>query len=92
MIGSMTEHETRREEMLIPFIEVITSAREEHGLTRQALSEKAKFSKKYVTLVETGYRLPPLESMIVLCAAAGVPRKKTEKLVKDAMDSLQWER
>ena len=87
----MTAHETRREDMLIPFIDVITTARKKNGLSQQALAEKAKFSKKYVTLVEAGWRLPPLESMIVLCAASGVPRKKAEKLVRNVLDSLSWE-
>ena len=88
----MTEHENRREEMLIPFLDVITAARVKHNLSAQALATKAKFSKKYVCLVEGGWRLPPLESMIVLCAAAGVSRKKTNELVQKAMDTQNWEK
>lgn len=89
-IALMTEHEMRREDMLLPFVDVIVSAREAHGISKQELALRAGFSKKYVWLVEHGHRLPPLESMIVLCAAAQVPRKKVEKMLKEVMDKVQW--
>lgn len=86
----MTDHEKRREEMLIPFVDVIASAREANHITHQELASRAGFSKKYVYLIEHGWRLPPLESMIVLCAAAQVPRKEVEKMLKTVMDQVEW--
>jgi len=86
----MTDHEKKREAMLLPFVDVIASAREAHHITQQELALRAGFSKKYVSLVEHGWRLPPLESMIMLCAAAQVPRKIVEKMLKAVVDGLEW--
>lgn len=49
------------------------SAREAKKLSQAALSKKAKISVSYMSMLERGLRVPPLETLEALAKALGVP-------------------
>ena len=51
----------------------ILAAREAKKLTQAALAKKAKVSVSYVSMLERGLRVPPLETLEALAKALGVP-------------------
>lgn len=76
--------------MLLPFVEKIMEAREKGHMSKADLARRAGLSKKYISLIEDGLRLPPLETMIFLCAAVRIPRKAVEKLIQEALNKVDW--
>lgn len=90
MLGIMTTHEERREELLLPFIEKIADARVKNHISQADLARRAGLSKKYISLIEQGWRLPPMETLIFLCAAVRLPKKEVEKLIQDALAKVSW--
>ncbi len=51
----------------------ILALREAKKLTQSALARKAKVSVSYVSMLERGVRVPPLETLEVIAKALGVP-------------------
>ncbi len=51
----------------------ILAAREAKKLTQVALAKKAKLSVSYVSMLERGERVPPLDTLEALAKALGVP-------------------
>ena len=51
----------------------ILALRETKKLTQSALARKAKVSVSYVSMLERGVRVPPLETLEVIAKALGVP-------------------
>jgi transcriptional regulator with XRE-family HTH domain len=49
------------------------SAREAKKLSQVVLAKKAKISVSYVSMLERGLRVPPLETLEALAKALGVP-------------------
>ena len=51
----------------------ILAAREAKKLTQATLAGKAKISVSYVSMLERGERVPPLDTLEVIAKALGVP-------------------
>ncbi len=51
----------------------ILAAREAKKLTQVALAKKSKLSVSYVSMLERGERVPPLDTLEALAHALGVP-------------------
>ncbi len=51
----------------------ILALREAKNLTQSALAEKAKISVSYVSMLERGTRVPPLETLESIAKALRVP-------------------
>jgi transcriptional regulator with XRE-family HTH domain len=51
----------------------ILAAREAKKLTQAALAKKAKVSVSYVSMLERGARVPPLDTLESIAKALGVP-------------------
>ncbi len=51
----------------------ILATREAKKLTQATLAKKAKVSTSYVSMLERGMRVPPLETLETLAKALGVP-------------------
>jgi transcriptional regulator with XRE-family HTH domain len=51
----------------------ILALREAKKLTQSVLAKKAKVSVSYVSMLERGVRVPPLETLEVIAKALGVP-------------------
>ena len=51
----------------------VLATREAKGLTQSALAKKVKISVSYVSMLERGLRVPPLETLEALAKALGVP-------------------
>jgi ribosome-binding protein aMBF1 (putative translation factor) len=51
----------------------ILSARQAKKLSQAALAKKAKVSVSYVSMLERGVRVPPLETLETMAKALGVP-------------------
>jgi transcriptional regulator with XRE-family HTH domain len=51
----------------------ILAAREAKKLSQVALARKAKISVSYVSMLERGLRVPPLDTLEALAKALGVP-------------------
>jgi transcriptional regulator with XRE-family HTH domain len=51
----------------------ILAAREAKDLTQATLAKKAKVSVSYVSMLERGVRVPPLETLETIAKALGVP-------------------
>jgi transcriptional regulator with XRE-family HTH domain len=47
--------------------------RQERKLSQQAVASKTKLSVSYISMLERGMRVPPLETLEVLAKALGVP-------------------
>ena len=51
----------------------ILATRQAKNLTQTALAKRAKVSVSYVSMLERGARVPPLETLEVIAKALGVP-------------------
>ncbi len=51
----------------------ILATREVKKLTQAALAKKAKVSVSYVSMLERGMRVPPLDTVEIIAKALGVP-------------------
>jgi transcriptional regulator with XRE-family HTH domain len=51
----------------------ILATREAKDLTQATLAKKAKISVSYVSMLERGARVPPLETLEIIAKALGVP-------------------
>jgi transcriptional regulator with XRE-family HTH domain len=47
--------------------------RQERNLSQQAVASKTKLSVSYISMLERGMRVPPLETLETLAKALGVP-------------------
>jgi transcriptional regulator with XRE-family HTH domain len=54
------------------FGEAVRSLRREHGLSQEALAEKANLHTNYISLVERGLSAPALDTICALADALGV--------------------
>jgi transcriptional regulator with XRE-family HTH domain len=73
-----------------PFVQILAETRKANYLTQAGLSESAGYSRKYVTLIESGERVPSLEALIAIASCAGVPRETIENLLEEYMDHFEW--
>lgn len=78
-------------DLLRPYIRTLTEFRKKNGLTQASLSEAAGYSMKYVTLIESGIRVPSIEALIALSSCAGVPRSTIDNMLEAFMDHFEWE-
>jgi len=90
-IGPMGLNTKDRQELLYPYVEIMQDCRKLAGLSQAKLGEEVGFSMKYVTLIEGQRRTPALDSLLALMAAAGVERATAERLVKEVLDSFEWQ-
>jgi len=81
----------QRLDLLFPYVEIMKDCRETIGLSQARLAEEVGLSTKYVTLVEGCKRTPALESLVALMAAAGVKRETAEDLMREVLDSFEWQ-
>ena len=82
---------TEREKVFWPYLEISKDCRIANNRTQAKVAEAAGLSLKYVSLLESGRRVPAMESVIALCAASGVSRATVNALVGEYLDTYQWE-
>ena len=80
----------KKREIFAPFIKVLRATREAADLSQYRLATDSGFSRKYVTMIELGARVPSIEAMVVLCATAGVNRSVVENLLEELLELLDW--
>ena len=53
--------------------DVIRAARKDAGMRREQVAVEADISSSYVSMIELGYRRPPMEMLAAVCRAVGIP-------------------
>jgi transcriptional regulator with XRE-family HTH domain len=86
----MSKFEDRREELVLPFIDAFSTWRKKNVISQFEVAKEAGMTTTYMSLVENGWRLPHLETMLLLCSAARVPRGIVEDLVDSILGKLEW--
>jgi transcriptional regulator with XRE-family HTH domain len=81
----------RRKELYGPFLEIMKDCRIDEGISQSRLARMAELSTKYVTLVESGRRVPTLEALIAIMAHAGVRRSVVQNLLNEVLDEFRWD-
>ena len=52
---------------------LIRDARESAGKRREAVAVEVGVSAAYISMIELGYRRPPMETLAAVCRAVGIP-------------------
>jgi transcriptional regulator with XRE-family HTH domain len=79
-----------KEKLYRGYVEIVTDCRKDNSISQAALSKAAGCSDKYVTLIESGKRVPSFEMMVTLMACAGVRRSVAVELFERIVDDLEW--
>lgn len=79
-----------RQRLYGSYIEVLKDARSKQNLSQTKLAKSTGLSTKYVTLIESGRRLPSLECLFALMAEAGVFRDTALELAGKILDQFNW--
>lgn len=80
-----------RQGLYRPYLEILRDYRIQNRTTQTDLAAKVNLSSKYVTLVEGGKRVPTIETMLALLAAAGIMRSTAEQLTRELIECFEWE-
>lgn len=75
-------------ELYEPYIELLREKREEIRWSKSETARAAELSDKYVHLIETGQRLPALDTLLVLLGIVGLERHVRENLVEEVLDTV----
>ena len=81
----------KKKELYLPYIEILKDVRTQDGVPQKDLAEAVGLSSKYVTLIESGKRIPTVECLVALMAQAGVQRDTVEGLMSEILDSFEWQ-
>lgn len=68
------------------FGKTIAKARTEKGISQETLAESIDATNVYICLLETGQRLPSLNTTILLAKSLGIP---PDELLKEVCSNLQ---
>lgn len=80
----------QKQAILEPYIEIIRDCRTDRGLSQMKLAAAAGCSDKYVALLETGKRIPTIETVVGLAAAAGAQRDTMRQMFEEFCDQFEW--
>jgi DNA-binding XRE family transcriptional regulator len=80
----------KRQRIYAPYLEALMRARRETGISQAKLATEVGLSSKYVTLIESGKRIPSLECFLAILAGAGVTRMKAAELVAEVISQFDW--
>lgn len=89
-IGPMVMKPAEKKDLYFPYVEILKDIRQQEGISQSALAESVGLSSKYVTLVESGKRVPTVECLLALMAEVGVARETAEDLMKEVLDQFEW--
>ncbi len=73
-----------------PLIDLIKQKRIKLGISQTELAVSAGYSRKYVTLIESGERTPSVEALFAIAARAGIQRAEAEKVCGTILDQFTW--
>lgn len=82
---------TEREKVFWPYLEISKDCRLTHNRTQAKVASMASLSTKYVSLLESGHRIPTLEAVIAVSAASGVSRATVSAMLAEYLDTFAWE-
>jgi hypothetical protein len=91
LIAMPRSHTEETEDIILPFVSHFFDAKVKNRRTYATISDRSGFAGQYVRMIGRARRLPRLETVLKLCAAAGVPRKKIEELLNKFLDTLSWD-
>ena len=80
-----------RRRLYAPYVEILHDCRVQQTLSQTRLAENVSLSAKYVTLIESGRRVPTPECLLALMASVGVARKTALELVTELVDQFEWQ-
>jgi len=64
---------SRDQAIAVAFGDRVRAARQEAGLSQEALAEAARLHPTFVSNIERGYRVPSVPTLLRLATALGVP-------------------
>jgi transcriptional regulator with XRE-family HTH domain len=67
------------------FADVLRDARQQKGLSQEALAEAARCHRTYISLVERGERNPSLDVIVRFADALGLPPSNLLRRVEDLL-------
>ena len=82
---------TEREKIFWPYLEISKDCRLTNNRTQQMVATAAGLSLKYISLLESGRRIPTLESVLAVSAASGVSRATVAAMLNEYLDTFPWE-
>lgn len=60
------------------------------AISQTELALNAGYSRKYVTLIESGERTPSVEALFAIAAQAGMAKEDAEELCKLILNQFAW--
>ena len=82
---------TERDKIYWPYMEISKDCRLTNNRTQTKVAATAGLSTKYISLLESGRRVPTLENVIAISAASGVSKATAIALVMEYLDTYNWE-
>ena len=80
----------QKQEIYAPYVAAIQSVRTKKAMPQTDLSIATGLSSKYLTMIESGKRVPSLDCLVGLMAEAGCTRAKAEQLMADVLNRFHW--
>jgi len=88
--GCMVLTSDERMELYAPYLEIMRDCRIQAALPQTDLAAATNLSAKYVTLIESGKRVPAIETMLALMAKTGVLRSTADGMLQELMALFEW--